>query len=54
MPLRIESSAGSIALLGDQVLLTRATLLGKSGGPSALGGTLTIASGRFVVPGGSR
>ena len=44
---RLDSNAGSISLTGGQMLFTDATLLGNAGGPNALGGTLSIASGRF-------
>ncbi len=46
----VDSSAGSIALAGDQALFTHATLRGVAGGPSAQGGTLSISSGRFRGP----
>ena len=45
---RVESDAGDITLAGGQELFTDATLLGRAGGPSARGGTLTVSSGRFV------
>ena len=47
----IESDAGSITLAGGQHLFNDATLLGAAGGSSALGGTLTVSSGRFNAPG---
>ena len=47
---QIDSNAGMITLHGDQELFTDATLLGKAGGPSAVGGTLTVESGRFYSP----
>ena len=47
IPTRLDSNAGSITLRGGQMLFTDATLLGHAGGPTALGGTLTISSGKF-------
>ena len=47
---QVDSDAGSITLAGGQSLQSDATLLGKAGGPDALGGTLTVSSGRFVPP----
>ena len=47
----IDSNGGSITLAGAQELFSDATLLGGPGGPSAVGGSLTISSGRFVPPG---
>jgi filamentous hemagglutinin family protein len=44
---RIDSNAGSITLNGGQELFTDATLKGNAGDPSALGGTLTVSSGRI-------
>ncbi len=46
----IESDGGSITLNGQQELFSDATLLGAAGGPSAMGGSLTVSSGRFVAP----
>lgn len=51
LPTRIDSNAGSIAFTGGQELFVGATLRGNAGGPAALGGTLTVASGRFYPPG---
>ncbi len=50
VPTRIDSDAGEISLTGGQHLFTDATLLGQAGGPSALGGTLSVASGRYFLP----
>jgi filamentous hemagglutinin family protein len=44
----VESDAGKITLKGGQMLYSEATLLGKSGGPTALGGSLFVSSGRYV------
>ena len=48
---RIDSAGGSIALSGKNMLFTDATLIGRAGGPTALGGTLQVSSGRFVPSG---
>jgi filamentous hemagglutinin family protein len=48
---RVESNGGSITLTGKEELFTDATLIGAAGGTSALGGTLSISSGRFVPTG---
>jgi len=47
VPVRVDSNGGSIDLQGSQMLFTDATLLGRPGGPTATGGTLSIFSGRF-------
>lgn len=49
---RVDSDAGSITLVGGQSLQSDATLIGMAGGPEALGGSLTISSGRFYLPAG--
>ncbi len=51
VPTRIDSDAGEIVLTGGQHLFTDATLLGNAGGPTALGGTLTVSSARFYAVG---
>jgi filamentous hemagglutinin len=43
-----------IDLTGSQLLLSDATLLGASGGKTAVGGTLSISSGKFHREGGSQ
>ena len=43
----VQSSGGSITLSGNQMLESQGTLLGRAGGASALGGTLSVSSGRF-------
>ncbi|MGB8165868.1 MAG: filamentous hemagglutinin family protein, partial [Chthoniobacteraceae bacterium] len=48
----LDTDAGAITLIGGQQLFTDATLLGAAGGPTALGGTLSISSGRFYAPNG--
>ena len=50
-PVRVDSSGGSILLRGGQFLFTDAELLGKAGGPTVTGGSLSVSSGRFVDPG---
>jgi filamentous hemagglutinin family protein len=45
--LMVQSSGGSITLSGGQMLESQGTLLGRAGGASALGGTLSVSSGRF-------
>lgn len=48
---QVDSNAGVITLHGGQMLFTDATLLGFAGGPTALGGSLSISSGRFYAAG---
>jgi len=48
---QVDSDGGSISLLGSQMLLSDATLLGAAGGPTGVGGTLAVSSGRFYVSG---
>ncbi len=43
----VDSNGGGITLKGVEALLTEATLSGQAGGPSAQGGSLTVASGSF-------
>ncbi|RFC46003.1 MAG: Filamentous hemagglutinin family outer membrane protein [Verrucomicrobia bacterium] len=47
-PTKIETSGGYITLTGGQMLYSDLTLLAKSGGRSANGGTLAVSSGRFI------
>ncbi len=44
---RVDSDGGAITLHGGEMLFTDATLLGRAGGPTSLGGTLDVSSGRF-------
>ncbi len=53
VPTGIESNGGSITFTGAQGLWSDATLRGAAGGPSALGGSLTVTAGRFYPPGTS-
>jgi hypothetical protein len=46
-PVRMDSNGGLIELEGAQMLLSDATLIGRAGGPTALGGALSVFSGRF-------
>jgi filamentous hemagglutinin len=50
----LASDGGTITLAGSQMLYSDATLNGAAGGPSALGGTLAVSSGRFYAAGLSR
>jgi filamentous hemagglutinin len=51
VPVRFDTNGGSITLKGAQMLYSDATLIGQPGGPSAIGGSLSISSGRFHAPG---
>lgn len=51
VPVRVGSDGGSISLTGREFLVSDATLRGFAGGPMALGGTLSVSSGRFYAPG---
>jgi len=48
VPVEVDSSGGSITITGAQELFTDATLRGAAGGPSAIGGSLSISSGAFI------
>jgi filamentous hemagglutinin family protein len=50
----VDSDGGRIELNGSQFLYIDSNLLAKPGGDSALGGTLSISSGRFYQSGDSR
>jgi filamentous hemagglutinin family protein len=43
----VQSSGGSITLAGGQMLESQGSLLGRAGGAFALGGNLSVSSGRF-------
>ena len=47
-PVSIESNGGSISLSGSRMLYVESTLRGEKGGSSAIGGSLTVSSGRFA------
>jgi len=47
----VASSGGTIKLTGSRMLAVESTLLGNAGGPTALGGTLEVSSGRYIPQG---
>ena len=47
LPYQLDSAGGSISLTGKQALRSDATLVARSGGKTAAGGSLSISSGRF-------
>ena len=51
---RIDSNGGMIDLTGGQMLLSDSTLMAKSGGSSAVSGSLSVNSGRFYTEGSNR
>lgn len=51
VPVAVDSHGGYLELKGAEMLRSDATLLGNAGGPTALGGTLSISSGRFYAGG---
>jgi len=51
VPVTIETNGGSISLAGGEMLYSNATLIGKSGGTSATGGSLSVSSGKFTPTG---
>ena len=51
---RLDSDGGRIELSGSQFLYADSILLAKAGGETALGGTLSVSSGRFYASGESR
>jgi filamentous hemagglutinin len=48
VPTRMDSNGGLLDIRGSEMLFTDATLLGAAGGPTAHGGTLSVASNRFA------
>jgi len=50
----VYTDGGSIRLSGSEMLYADAVLRGASGGPGALGGTLSVSSGRFYSEGAVR
>ena len=54
VPTRVDSNGGSIDLTGSQMLLSDATLRGGAGGSTAIGGSLSVSSGRYYRDGESR
>ncbi|MCB1232786.1 MAG: filamentous hemagglutinin N-terminal domain-containing protein, partial [Verrucomicrobiae bacterium] len=51
VPVRFDSNGGSISIEGSEFLYTDATFVGRPGGPSAIGGTLSVRSGMLTTPG---
>jgi filamentous hemagglutinin len=51
VPTQIDSNGGSLTLIGGDFLFSNATLKGHAGGHTAMGGSLTVQSDRFIVPG---
>ncbi len=51
VPTTLGSNGGSISLSGGQMLFSDATLLAGAGGPGALGGSLSVDSGFFLIQG---
>lgn len=51
VPVTLETNGGSINLNGAQMLYSDATLLAHAGGASAVGGSLSVSSARFIRPG---
>jgi len=45
---QVESNGGAILLAGSELMVSDATLLGRAGGPTAVGGWLSVSSGRYV------
>jgi filamentous hemagglutinin family protein len=48
---QVDSDGGSISLDGSQMLFVESVLRGAAGGPTALGGSLEVSSGRFYHDG---
>ncbi|WP_395749991.1 filamentous haemagglutinin family protein [Prosthecobacter sp.] len=53
VPVRVDSNGGSITFKGGEMLFVDATLSARSGGVTAEGGSLSLSSGRFYLPGAS-
>ena len=47
----VDSNGGAITFIGEQGMVTAATLRGAGGGPSAQGGTVTVSSGIYFSGG---
>jgi filamentous hemagglutinin family protein len=47
VPVRVDSNAGNIILKGNELLFFDGTLIANAGGSTALGGSLTVASGVY-------
>ena len=51
VPVTLDSNGGRISLSGSRMLYSDATLIGRAGGTSATGGSVSMSSGRFVAVG---
>ena len=51
---QVDSDGGRIELSGSQFLYVDSTLSARAGGESAMGGTLSVSSGRFYLSDGER
>ena len=51
VPVVLDSNGGRISLSGSRMLFSDATLIGRAGGSSATGGSVSMSSGRFVAVG---
>jgi filamentous hemagglutinin len=51
VPVTLESNGGRITLSGSRMLYSDASLIGRAGGPSAIGGSVSVSSGRFDLQG---
>lgn len=47
---QVDSNAGRIFLQGGDFLFSNATLIGRAGGTTGQGGTLSVNSGKFIMP----
>ncbi len=54
VPTQVDSNGGTIDLHGGEMLVTDAALFGRAGGPTAVGGALSIFSGRFYTSDAAR
>ena len=50
VPTQVQSNGGTLTLKGADFLFSNATLFGRSGGSTAMGGSLIVESSRFVDP----
>ena len=53
VPVTVDSNGGKITLSGSKMLCSDAALIGRAGGASAIGGSVSVSSGRFVPVGTS-
>lgn len=54
VPKKLDSDGGQISLHGSEMLFSDASLVGRAGGKSAIGGSLSIFSGRAYAPADTR